>query len=52
MFNYQGPVFGGFFSQPAEKYEMFDVPLFCDNPFVLPILISDSIFVISFIGMY
>ena len=46
----QAPVAGGFLAQPAAKLEIFDNEFFCTFPFILPLLLSVILYIISFIS--
>ena len=45
----QGSVVGGFLSQPADKYSVFQVPFFCRFPYIVPCFVGAAIALISLI---
>ena len=46
---FQGSVVGGFLSQPADKYAVFQVPFFCKFPYIMPCFVGAAIAAISLI---
>lgn len=43
-----GSVVGGFLAQPASKYRLFELPFFCQFPYVLPVFVAVGIGLFSF----
>ena len=46
----QGSVTGGFLARPASKYPLFDVPFFCQFPYVLPCMVALTMAISGLIG--
>ena len=48
----QGSLTGGFLARPASKYSAFNIPFFCNFPYVLPCLVGVAANIVSFISKY
>ena len=48
----QGSLTGGFLAHPTSKYPLFDVPFFCDFPYLLPCLIGVSTNIFNLISKW